>query len=82
MTPIQNINQSAPLTDQDTTKDIDLNFSSHYHRFKRNSVGYQSQGTHIYGGSNRRESLIPIEVGGGLANGMAREPSQTAFGVG
>ena len=55
----------------------DLNNSSHYYRFKRHSLGYQSQGPPI---NALKGSLINIEVMGNA--GPGREQSQTASGAG
>jgi len=43
MTPPQN------STIGDIENPSEVQNSSHYHRFKRHSTGYQSQGTHLYG---------------------------------
>ena len=76
MTPIQVNSTDKRLSDLEMSK-ADMGSSSHYHRFKRNSLGYQSQGPQIYG---NREPRVEVVVGAGP--GMAREASQTAFGVG
>ena len=57
------------------SKGGDMNNSSHYYRFKRHSLGYQSQGPAL-----KASPLINIE-GMTAANGV-REQSQTASGVG
>ena len=53
----------------------DLNNSSHYYRFKRHSLGYQSQGP----SSLKSPPLINAGSIGGAGGG--REQSQTASGV-
>ena len=55
----------------------DLNNSSHYYRFKRHSLGYQSQGPAM---TNLKGTLINIEAMNPNAGG--REQSQTASGAG
>lgn len=52
-----------------------MNNSSHYYRFKRHSLGYQSQGPAL-----KASPLINIE--GMNAVSGAREQSQTASGAG
>ena len=42
MTPIQVNNDKKRMSDLEMSKANDMSNSSHYHRFKRNSLGYQS----------------------------------------
>lgn len=53
--------------------------SSHYYRFKRHSLGYQSQGPSI--NAMKGGSLLTIDAMHGITSGP-REQSQTAQGVG
>ena len=82
MTPIQLNTGKERLSDLEMSKAHDMGNSSHYHRFKRNSLGYQSQGPQLYGNGTLKASLINVEPVMGSGSGMPREASQTAFGVG
>ena len=54
----------------------DLSNASHYYRFEKHSLGYQSQGPAI---NALRGSLVPIEAMNHISGG--REQSQTASGI-
>ena len=74
MTPTQQDNTRPSELDQSKG---DLNNSSHYYRFKRHSVGYQSQGPST---NALKGSLLNMEAMHGMSVG--REQSQTASGAG
>ena len=54
----------------------DLGNSSHYYRFKRHSLGYQSQGPSI--NNALKGGLLGIDAMNGLV--LGREQSQTVYG--
>ena len=78
MTPVMTGTVEKRNSDLEMSKG-DMSSSSHYHRFKRNSLGYQSQRPQIYGNIQNKNPLIKVDPEGGQ---MQREASQTAFGVG
>ena len=78
MTPVVGGTVDKRNSDLEMSKG-DMSSSSHYHRFKRNSLGYQSQRPQIYGNIQKENPLIKVDPDGGQ---MQREASQTAFGVG
>jgi len=69
----QNIRANRP-SELDESKS-DLHNNSHYYRFKRHSIGYQSQGA-----SHKASGMLNIEGMNSISGG--REQSQTVSGTG